>query len=74
MSSDVDRTVVVFDADDYAADLDGYRIEIKAQLRNGAFQHVAVIDSGIVPPGIFHGVFKVCISGHLSHSNVDPVP
>lgn len=64
--------IITFDAEDF----DGQKLELKIQLKNGGFQKIFEFNLDAIATGNdpYLPVFKVGISGHSFHSNVDPRP
>ena len=70
----VEQVICTFDADDLGLGLDQHRIEIRAMMKNGAFQKIAEITADSLNRDLFHRVFKILSAGQRSQSNVAPMP
>ncbi|MGD9947545.1 MAG: hypothetical protein AB7U29_03585 [Desulfobulbus sp.] len=70
----VEQVICTFDADDLGSGVDQHQIEIRAMMKNGAFQKIAEITPESLDPDLFHRVFKILSAGQCSQSNVAPMP
>lgn len=69
-----EQVICTFDVDDLANGLDQHRIEIRAMMKNGAFQKIAEITPDSLNRDLFHRVFKILSAGQRSQSNAEPMP
>jgi hypothetical protein len=70
-----ERTICLFDIFDLCSGFEVQRIEIQHMAKSGGFQTVVSFDpfAGL-SSGMFHGVLRVCSTGHRSQSKVSELP